>query len=378
MKKVVCLFLFSVVFANALANAGLAKTPQMGWNSWNKFATAVNETVIRSTIDLIIQLKLNTLGYNYINIDDGWAESRDDRGYITVDKKAFPGGIKALADYAHSKGLLFGIYSDAGTRTCAGRPGSLGYETQDAQSYAEWGVDYLKYDNCYTDGSLPQKRFPVMAKALQATGRPIFYSMCEWGVEKPAQWARSIGGNSWRTTGDINDSWNSMILNVIYNDADAELAGPGGWNDPDMLEVGNGGMNDDEYRVHFSLWCLVKSPLLIGCDLSAATQTTLSILGNYEAIAVNQDPLGKQGKLVLLNGQHQIWLGELSDGWAVVSFGVVSDPQKVTFDVAQMTGMKSYHVRDLWAHKDLGVITGPLTLPIDYHRCVFYKLTPAV
>jgi alpha-galactosidase len=256
-------FLFAVaglaVAVNALDN-GLARTPGMGWNSWNKFACNVSETLIKGVADQIVSMGLDKLGYNYVNIDDCWQVSRDANGNIVEDKTRFPSGMKALADYIHSKGLKFGVYSDAGEYTCQHRPGGLNHEKSDANSYASWGVDYLKYDNCYNDNLPPQPRYEAMRDALNATGRPIYYSLCEWGVEDPATWAGNVG-NSWRTTNDISDNWNSMTSNLDLNDKWASYAGPGQWNDPDMLEVGNGGMTNEEYKSHFSLWALIKSPL---------------------------------------------------------------------------------------------------------------------
>jgi len=282
--------------ALALDN-GLGRTPQMGWNSWNKFACNINENLIKSTIDTLVENGFVDAGYNYINLDDCWQISRDKDNRIVADPNAFPSGIKALADYAHSKGMKFGLYSDAGTNTCQGRPGSLNYEEIDAKTYAEWGVDYLKYDNCYADPRTPEERYPIMRDALNKSGRAIFYSMCEWGVDDPAKWAKTVG-NSWRTTGDISDSWNSMIDIIDKNDRWADFAGPGGWNDPDMLEVGNGGMTYDEYRTHFSLWALSKAPLLIGCDVTKKDPQTFEILMNKEVIAIDQDKLGVQGRKV--------------------------------------------------------------------------------
>ena len=276
---------------------GLGETPQMGWNSWNKFGCNINEKLIIDTIDAIINTGLAEAGYKYINLDDCWQISRDSEGKIIADPLSFPNGIKYLADYAHKKGLLFGLYSDAGYKTCAGRPGSLGYEEIDAQTYAEWGIDYLKYDNCFTDGSPPEKRYPVMRDALLQQNRPIFYSICEWGINDPATWARSVG-NSWRTTIDIYNSWDSMTYVIDTNNMWHEYAGPGGWNDPDMLEVGNGGMNFEEEKIHFGLWCISKAPLLIGCDITNISKETLEILTNPEVIAINQDPLGIQGRKI--------------------------------------------------------------------------------
>eukprot|EP01123_Difflugia_compressa_P003769 TRINITY_DN15076_c0_g1_i2.p1 TRINITY_DN15076_c0_g1~~TRINITY_DN15076_c0_g1_i2.p1 ORF type:complete len:529 (-),score=89.40 TRINITY_DN15076_c0_g1_i2:110-1654(-) len=288
-------------------NNGLGKTPQMGWNSWNHFGCNINEELIKSTISVITTSGLAAAGYKYVNLDDCWAGYRDSEGYIHPDNKSFPNGLTPLADYAHQLGLHFGVYSDAGTNTCAGRPGSLNYEHQDASSYASWGVDYLKYDNCYDTGIPPQTRYPKMRDALNATGRPIYFSMCEWGVNNPATWAPDVG-NSWRTTGDISDSWQSMTSRIDLNDQWWSYAAPGGWNDPDMLEVGNGGMTNTEYVSHFSLWAISKAPLLIGCDITKMTAETLAILTAPEVIAINQDPLGKQGHKVatsVLSSQGQ-------------------------------------------------------------------------
>ena len=269
----------------------------MGWNSWNKFGCNINEELIRNTIDTLNSSGLIEAGYKYINLDDCWQNSRDENGTIVPDERTFPNGIKPLVDYAHSKGLLFGLYSDAGTKTCAGRPGSLGYEDIDAQTYAEWGVDYLKYDNCYNQGISSLDRYPLMRDALNQTGRPIFYSLCQWGEEDVPTWGKNVS-NSWRTTGDISDNWNSMITIIDINDKSYQYAGPGGWSDPDMLEVGNGGMTYEEYKTHFGLWAISKAPLLIGCDITSMSNETKSILTNPEVIAVNQDSLGEQGRKI--------------------------------------------------------------------------------
>jgi len=300
---------------------GLARTPQMGFNTWNHFGCSINENVIKQTADVLVSTGLMAVGYTYVNLDDCWAKSRNSNGTIVADPAAFPSGIRALADYVHMKGLLFGLYSDAGTSTCAGRPGSLNYETNDANTYASWTVDYLKYDNCNTDGTAPQVRYPKMRDALNATHRPILFSMCEWGVNNPATWAAPVG-NSWRTTGDISDNWSSMLSNLDQNDIVAKYAGPGGWNDPDMLEVGNGGMTNGEYTAHFSLWALIKSPLLIGCDLTKVSADTLAILSNKEVIAVSQDSLGVQG--------HRVW--STTGFGAVVAQCDSSNTQQWTYD----------------------------------------------
>jgi alpha-galactosidase len=312
----ILIFVF-LIHASHQLNNGLGLTPQMGWNSWNHFGCNINEKLIQQTADIIVSSGLAAAGYQYVNLDDCWQVSRDADGTIQADPHDFPSGIQALADYVHSKNLKFGLYSDAGGNTGGGRPASLHYETKDANTYAAWKVDYLKYDNCNSDGTTPEVRYPPMRDALNASGRPIFFSMCEWGVDQPALWAANVG-NSWRTTGDIQDNWNSMISNIDINNQYAAKAGPGGWNDPDMLEVGNGGMTDAEYITHFSLWCISKAPLLIGCDVSKMSEATLKTLTNAEAIAINQDKLGYQGQKVsvsqsqLKNGTSDVGVADCS------------------------------------------------------------------
>ena len=291
MKLIICLLCF--VGFNSLDN-GLGLTPQMGWNTWNKFWCGINEILIHDSIDALINSGLFEAGYNYINLDDCWQKYRGEDGYIIPDNDTFPHGIEPLVEYAHSKGLKFGLYSSAGNYTCQGRPGSLDFEEQDAEIYAKWNIDYLKYDNCYNRGISSLIRYPTMRDCLNKTEHPIFYSLCQWGQEKVATWAKDVG-NSWRTTGDISDSWNSMITIIDQNDKWYKYAGPGGWNDPDMLEVGNGGMTLTEYKTHFGLWCISKAPLLIGCDITNMSDDIKKILTNKEYIAINQDKLGEQG-----------------------------------------------------------------------------------
>ena len=286
-------FLFGILNINSLDN-GLGLTPQMGWNTWNKFRCNINQTLIRESIDALVNSGLDKAGYKYINLDDCWQKSRDKNRVILPDNETFPDGIKPLVEYAHSKGLYLGLYSSAGNYTCAERPGSLGYEEIDADTYAKWKVDYLKYDNCNNDGSSTKIRHGKMRDALLKQDHQIFYSLCQWGEEEVATWASEVG-NSWRTTGDISDNWNSMISIIDENDQWYQYAGPGGWNDPDMLEVGNGGMTLTEYKTHFALWAISKAPLLIGCDITKMTNDIKNILTNPEVIAINQDPLGQQG-----------------------------------------------------------------------------------
>ncbi|XP_042440111.1 alpha-galactosidase-like [Zingiber officinale] len=362
----------------ALGN-GLGRTPPMGWNSWNHFQCNINENLIRETADALVSTGLAGLGYNYVNIDDCWGEpNRDYQGNLVSKRSTFPSGIKNLADYVHARGLKLGIYSDAGAQTCSRTmPGSLGYEDHDAKTFANWGVDYLKYDNCNSPGTSPRGRYAKMSNALQNSGRNIFFSLCEWGVDDPATWASSIG-NSWRTTGDIFDSWGSMSSRADENDRWASYARPGGWNDPDMLEVGNGGMTTEEYRSHFSIWALVKAPLLIGCDVRYISSAALEILSNEEVIAVNRDSQGVQGKKVV-GGSSQVWAGPLSGGRvAVVLWNRGGSPATITVSWSDV-GLMPFTVataRDLWAHSTFGPFRGQMSSDVAGHACKMYVLTP--
>lgn len=336
--------------------------------------------MIRGTADAMVTTGLSSLGYEYINLDDCWAEgSRDSQGNLVAKGSTFPSGIKALADYVHAKGLKLGLYSDAGTQTCSKQmPGSLGHEEQDAKTFAAWGVDYLKYDNCNNEDRSPRERYPIMSNALQNSGRSIFFSMCEWGDDNPATWASSVG-NSWRTTGDISDDWGSMTSRADMNDKWAAYAGPGGWNDPDMLEVGNGGMSFGEYRSHFSIWALAKAPLIIGCDIRSMDSSAHDILSNTEVIAVNQDRLGVQGKKVKQNGDLEVWAGPLSGKRvAVVLWNRGSSKADITAYWSDI-GLDSSTVvdaRDLWAHSTKGSVKGQISASVEAHDCSMYVLTP--
>ncbi|PQQ09688.1 alpha-galactosidase 1-like [Prunus yedoensis var. nudiflora] len=365
---------------NLLAN-GLGVTPPMGWNSWNHFNCKIDEKIIKATADALISTGLSKLGYTYINIDDCWAEiARDDKGNLAPKKSTFPSGIKSLADYVHSKGLKLGIYSDAGYFTCSKTmPGSLGHEEQDANTFAAWGIDYLKYDNCNNDGSKPTVRYPVMTRALMKAGRPIFFSLCEWGDMHPALWGAKVG-NSWRTTNDISDTWESMVSRADMNEVYAEFARPGGWNDPDMLEVGNGGMTKDEYVVHFSIWAISKAPLLLGCDVRNITKETMEIVANKEVISVNQDPLGVQAKKVRMEGDLEFWAGPLS-GYRValllVNRGALRTSITANWDDVGIPTNSVVEARDLWEHKTLKArFVGNLTATVGSHACKMYVLKP--
>ncbi|KAJ0967843.1 hypothetical protein J5N97_024760 [Dioscorea zingiberensis] len=359
---------------------GLAQTPQMGWNNYNHFSRNISDQLIRETADAMVSSGLSALGYRYINMDDGWAElNRDSNGNLVPRASIFPSGIKAVADYVHGKGLQLGIYGDAGTLTCSKlMPGSLGYEEQDAKTFASWGVDYLKYDNCHNNDISPQERYKTMSKALLNSGRKIFFSLCEWGQDNPATWAPNVG-NSWRTTGDINDSWDSMTSRADQNDKWASYAAPGGWNDPDMLEVGNDGMTTEEYRSHFSIWALAKAPLLIGCDVRSMSSDTIEILSNKEVISVNQDELGVQGKKVKSHASLEVWAGPLSGGRvALVLWNRSSSKASITAHWSDI-GLKpsvSVQARDLWAHSTISSVQGKLTATMESHACKMYVLTP--
>jgi alpha-galactosidase len=339
---------------------GLALTPPMGFNNWNTtHCTATfNEQLVTGIADLFVAKGLKVAGYQYVNVDDCWAlPTRDPQTQRLVpDPARFPRGIKYVADYVHAKGLKFGIYTSAGTKTCdvAGFPGGLGFEDIDAQTFADWGVDYLKYDNCNNQNVPALQRYSAMRDALKKTGRPIVFSICEWGQNRPWEWGADVG-HLWRTTGDISDNWTSMLSLVKQNAALADAAGPGHWNDPDMLEVGNGGMTDTEYRSHFSLWSIMAAPLLIGSDLRNASQATYDILLNREVIAVDQDPLGVQGRVVSNAAGRWVFAKPLANGdVAVALFNENSFGTRISVPAAAagLPIRPGYVARDVWAKTD--------------------------
>ncbi|KOG37595.1 NPCBM/NEW2 domain-containing protein [Streptomyces decoyicus] len=360
---------------------GLAKTPPMGFNNWNSThcRAEFNEEMVRGIADLFVAKGLKDAGYQYVNLDDCWAlPTRDGNGKLVPDPQRFPHGIKAVADYIHSKGLKFGIYTSAGIKTCnpAGFPGGLGHEKSDAQQFADWGVDYLKYDNCNNLGVDAEQRYRTMRDALKATGRPIVYSICEWGENKPWEWASDVG-HLWRTTGDISDSWSSMLGIAKQNLPLAPHAGPGRWNDPDMLEVGNGGMTDTEYRSHFSLWSMMAAPLLIGSDLRKAGPETFEILANKDLIAIDQDPLGKQATVLKSESGRWTLVRQLADGdRAVALFNETGQPQRIS-TTAEELGLPQadgYRLRDLWRHQDTHT-TGTVSATVPAHGTVVYRVS---
>jgi alpha-galactosidase len=358
----------------------------MGWNSWNKFACDVSEDAVRGVAGAMVKNGMRDAGYQYIVIDDCWQISRDAEGNIQADPKHFPSGIKALADYVHSLGMKFGLYSDAGTKTCGGRPGSRGYEFQDARTYARWGVDYLKYDWCSTDGQTTQESYTLMRDALQLAGRPIVFSLCEWGNSKPWTWAPAVG-HLWRTTTDIKDIWEGKmtgngagVVNIADMQVDlADFAGPGHWNDPDMLEVGNGGMSNTEYRSHFSLWCIMAAPLIAGNDIAAMKPEIHDILTNKDVIAVDQDALGKQGKRIRHENSQDVFVKPLAGGAVallLLNRGAAEQTISVTWEQLGLDAGKSYHGRALWEHKDLGKLAKQFSAPVASHGVVMITLKP--
>lgn len=357
---------------------GLARTPPMGWNSWNKFASRVDDPTVRSIADAMASNGMKEAGYLYINIDDTWEAARDAQGNIQSNRK-FP-DMKALADYVHSKGLKLGIYSSPGPNTCAGYEGSYGHEAQDARTYAAWGIDYLKYDWCgartlYTDEEMPAL-YQIMGDALLKTKRPIVYSLCQYGRLDVWKWGADVGGNLWRTTGDIRDAWDSMSrIGFGQNDL-APWAKPGHWNDPDMLEIGNGAMSEMEYKTHMSLWAILAAPLLAGNDLRSMKPEILAILTNREVIAVNQDKLGKQGQRVWKSGDQEIWTRPLSGGAiAVAFFNRAADSATISVKLADLNLTGKWKARDLWSHQDVTWPESEYSATVPSHGVLMLRLS---
>lgn len=398
--KITFVFLLTLLCSTAAYSQkfdGLAMTPPMGWNSWNKFHCDVNEKLIRETADAMVSTGMKDAGYTYVVIDDCWHGERDAQGFIRPNAARFPSGIKALADYVHSKGLKIGIYSDAGAKTCGGHPGSRGHEYQDAKTYAAWGIDYLKYDWCNTEGLSAVGAYTTMRDALHAAGRPIVFSLCEWGDNKPWEWGKSVG-HLWRTTGDIapcwdceknHGTWSSWgVMRILDKQAGLRAhAAPGRWNDPDMMEVGNG-MSTSEDRAHFSLWSMLAAPLIAGNDLRNMSKETLAILSNKEVIAVNQDALGVQGLKLINEGDMEVWVKPLEgDEWSVCFLNRGDAPLPLTFNwrwASFTDGLSkrefnpaqvNYKIRDLWSKKSLGTTDAALKVAIPSHDVVMLRLT---
>jgi alpha-galactosidase len=369
----------------AKANPAYAPTPPMGWNSWNHFAAKVDDATIRAQADAMVSSGMKGAGYTYINIDDTWEGQRDAAGVIHPNAK-FP-DMKALADYVHSRGLKLGIYSSPGPKTCAGYEGSQGHEVQDAQTYAAWGIDYLKYDLCSLSTpmiaahsldraqAIELAAYHKMDAALRATGRPIVFSLCQYGFAQVWRWGGSVGGNLWRTTGDISDNYPRMLTIGLAQAGLARYAKPGNWNDPDMLEVGNGGMKPDEYRTHMSLWALLAAPLLAGNDLTTMSPETRAMLTNREVIAIDQDRAGHQGDRVKAEGQLEIWAKPLAGGAKAVGLFNTSDvPARMELNLAEVGFKGPVKARDVWAAKDLGRLSGHYSVDVPEHGVVLLRL----
>ena len=376
---------------------GLADTPPMGWNSWNKFACDINEAIIRGIADAMVETGLRDAGYIYLNLDDCWHGERDSLGFIQADPVKFPSGIRALADYVHSKGLKLGIYSDAGRKTCGGRPGSFGHEYQDALQYAKWGIDYLKYDWCESEDINPVGAYNLMRDALRAAGRPVYFSMCEWGHSKPWEWA-SETGHSWRTTGDIyncfdcvdeHPGWKAFgVLQILdMQNGLRKYAGPGHWNDPDMLEVGNG-QTVSEDRAHFSMWCMLAAPLILGNDIRNMNQDTKEIIMNQEVIVLDQDSLGIQGLKFASENGLEFWFKPLvNDEWAFCILNRTTTSQEYSIDWQKFNlydevakrftdfDSKVYNIRNLWTKEDEGNTRKVKRVIVPGHDVVLYRLT---
>ena len=382
----------------------LAKTPPMGWNSWNAFGKNVNEQVIRQTADAMVSSGLKKVGFSYIVIDDIWQGGRDSAtGMLYADAQKFPSGIKALADYVHSKGLKFGIYSDAGTQTCGRMPGSYGYEEKDAQLFADWDVDFLKYDYCFcpdyvswnNDYKMAIKRYKAMGDALKATGRPILFSICEWGPRSPWLWGKEVGGQMWRTSYDIHDIWDvprnetspiGILTSIDVMSDLGRFAGPGGWNDPDMLVIGlnntgfikGGGCNDIEYRTQMSMWCMFSAPLMIGCDVRKMNKATKTILLNKDIIAIDQDSLGKQGFRVMRKDGLEVWKKPLSGKrFAIALFNRNSTNKILTaaWKDIEMDPTKRYDAYDVWKHAPAGKELTTISSGLRPHETNVFILT---
>jgi alpha-galactosidase len=397
-STVLFLLLFAAVAVHAQKFDGLATRPPLGWNSWNTFATNINEQLVKDIADLFVKSGLKDAGYEYIVLDDGWmAKERDAQGNLIADPVKFPNGMKAVADYVHGKGLKFGLYNCAGNKTCAGYPGSRGHEYQDARLYATWGVDFLKYDWCGAGKMNAEEAYTTMRDALYAAKRPVVFSICEWGDNQPWNWATPVG-HLWRITGDISNCWNCEeghgswsswgVLRILdMRKGIRKVSGPGHWNDFDMMEIGNG-MSVNEDRAHFALWSMMASPLIMGNDLRSASRETMDILENKEVIAVNQDSLGIQAMRALdENGDLDVWVKPLSNGdWAVCFLNRSELPYTLNFDwnehhiTEDISGRSidtkgaAYQLRDLFQHKNIGTTKETLKTVIPVHDVLMLRL----
>ncbi len=366
----------------------LAPTPPMGWSTWNHFRHDISDALIRTQADALVTSGMRDAGYVYVNIDGGWEGYRDADGVLHPNS-SFP-DMKALGDYIHSKGLKFGIYTGPGPKTCGGAVASYGYEAQDAKMFASWGVDFLKYDLCTyrqimkedsggdveKSDALMKAAYEKMHEDLLATGRPILFSLCQYGWGEVWMWGPDVGASMWRTSGDINDTYDRMALNGFGEAGLAKYASPGHWNDPDFLEVGNSGMTGDEQRTHFSLWAMLAAPLIAGNDLAAMTAETKSILLNREVIAVDQDPLGRQGDRAYKEGPLEVWTKPLEgNAMAVALFNRTTGTTRMTLQLKDVGWKGRAAARDLWTHEDVGEVNGETTVTVPGHGVVMLRLT---
>lgn len=408
MKRILMIFLMAATLTSAAQQQSKsdkkisedefrnqALTPPMGWNTWSEFGCEVSADLLMEMADVMISSGMHDAGYEYIVVDDCWQVGRDEEGNIIPDPETFPDGMKPVVDYIHSLGLKFGLYSCAGSKTCQGRPGGRGYQFQDARQYAEWGVDYLKYDVCNMEGQNNEAAYKTMSDALKICDRPIIFSICEWGMSEPWKWAKGVG-HLWRTTYDIAPLYDGQVnwgalafMNII--DRQAELwryAGPGQWNDPDILEVGNGSLTYDENITHFSLWAMCAAPLMAGNDLRIMTDEVKSILTNHDVIAINQDSLGNQAVRFLDMGNHEVWFKRLVNDELALCFVNRSElPWKVDYNWQDITihhnyksndfSKKTYKIYDVWEHKNIGNTDNNLKHTIPTHGVLMIKLTPA-
>ncbi len=413
MDKLTIFLVVFLVFLNASAqnNKKLALTPPMGWNSWNMFEGDINEKIVKEIADAFVKTGMKDAGYVYIIIDDVWQGGRDNRNRIVPDPKKFPSGIKLLADYVHDKGLKFGIYSNAAYYTCGGFTASYGFEKEDAETFAKWGVDYLKYDYCNApkDQKTAIKRYLRMSSALKKSGREIVFAICEWGRREPWIWGKTVGGNLWRTTWDSRDIWETKkytagragIMNILDKQIGLEkYSGPGGWNDPDMLMVGlygkgkssslkyKKGCSDVEYKSHFSLWCMLAAPLIVNTDVRDMNEATKNILLNREMISIDQDPLGKQATRIVDEDGINIFLKPLQNGeWAICFLNRSNGIKSIDFNWESLTlnkkesgysdsykSLKNYTLRDVWKHKNIGNTKSNLKIKIISHDVLVLRL----
>jgi alpha-galactosidase len=391
-------FIFFCTKISAQKFEGLALTPPMGWNSWNTFQTNISDSLVRGIADVLVSSGMKDAGYTYLVLDDGWmAMERDNvTGNLVPDPKKFPDGMKVLVDYVHSKGLKFGLYNCAGTKTCAGYPGTRGYEYQDARFYASLGIDYLKFDWCNTNGINAKEAYNTMSKALKTAGRPIVFSLCEWGNNKPWEWAENVG-ELWRTTGDISAVFDGYVDHGTWKQTGVmpivdlqkglrKYAGPGHWNDPDMLEVGNG-MSLNEDKVHFSLWCMLAAPLIAGNDLRKMSKATNEILINKEAIAINQDKAGMEGFLYKTKDSIEVYVKPLSnDDWAVCFLNRSHKPIQINynwkdegitdtlFNKTMNAKEHIYKIRNVWTKSNAGDSQKPFTAMLPSHDVIMLRL----